>query len=706
VIGVICFAVIATFYYFHGYLSHPVLPGTSPGWWGWFDQGQYIMSVRALRSLDLTPARHLYPIGYALIGAIFYDLMPNHPFLIPNAVAYAVMCATFILICRRLVSWMESLLLCFFGIVWQTSILENLIIPWTTIPRNAALYVLVWLGCFRAADPLFPVFSGICLGLIYVVRPGDVLFGVPLVVPAICTAFRHDRVRVFMKRFLLASLPFAIAFHAFNYVVFDSAFPVSYTAAMAANGFSLAFVPVKAFSMFINPQLLWGRPESFVSVFPYLLFALPGAVVVVKRLRWNGGALLLAQFLGILYCLAYNEFLPLNVFQNKLIHYIAWVLPFFLLYAYLSFRSAWSALGGWWTLGLFAVSAMVFLAPDVVVKLLPDSPVDHRAVAVLATGIREGECLPSGDSSCIMEFAGPKEGFNVMLLDELIVPEAAIAEVRLDQRVLLPKKGFRPVSREGSPGMSVLFYGAERAKAVRVLLKGVAATSPMAAGVRYYRTQWSLTLRNPRTLLRKLDPELYYAKFNDCETVPAPSVDALFPTGPASIFHMASVSSAKALIHRPCLIDIPTTFSLELLVKPAAVQTPYATIVGNSPGSSRWSGFSIEQNATNRNRYVFGMGNGNSWMVVGEFTLKPEKLSYIAVSKKGRQVRLWVDGVPVAQKDLERDASESDLPLRFGRSYYPGRPFAGDVLEAKMSKEPLIDEEVARRNRTVRTALQ
>ena len=44
-------AVVCTLAYVACYLAYPSLPGNSPhveGWWGWFDQGQYLKSVKAL----------------------------------------------------------------------------------------------------------------------------------------------------------------------------------------------------------------------------------------------------------------------------------------------------------------------------------------------------------------------------------------------------------------------------------------------------------------------------------------------------------------------------------------------------------------------------------------------------------------------------------------------------------------------------------
>src|SRR5271168_3958705 len=85
--AILIFLLFAIAYYNAAYWSHPNLPRASTqwgGWFGWFDQGQYYRSLQALEREDFTPTEHLYPIGYPLMGTLFYRFMPLHPFLIPD----------------------------------------------------------------------------------------------------------------------------------------------------------------------------------------------------------------------------------------------------------------------------------------------------------------------------------------------------------------------------------------------------------------------------------------------------------------------------------------------------------------------------------------------------------------------------------------------------------------------------------------------
>jgi hypothetical protein len=82
----VIFLIVTIATYTFLYFTHPSLPNDAPsGWWGWFDQGQYIKSVKALSQANLSPSEHWYFPGYPLLGAILYKYMPVHPFFLSMA---------------------------------------------------------------------------------------------------------------------------------------------------------------------------------------------------------------------------------------------------------------------------------------------------------------------------------------------------------------------------------------------------------------------------------------------------------------------------------------------------------------------------------------------------------------------------------------------------------------------------------------------
>ena len=148
-------------------------------------------------------------------------------------------------------------------------------------------------------------------------------------------------------------------------------------------------------------------------------------------------------------------------------------------------------------------------------------------------------------------------------------------------------------------------------------------------------------------------------------------------------------------------IPLPDTFTLELLLRPASVQSPYATIISNHPGKKGFQGFSLEQIGTRTNYYALGFGNGKAWMPVGEFSIPPGDLHYLAVSKDNRQVSVYLDGRRMAEKLLGADLAASEYPLTIGNWIVKDRPFNGAIQEIRLTRTVASARTVADRADTL-----
>src|SRR6476469_2214962 len=66
--GQIAALFIIALIYLKAYSIHPALPGLNPqtplGWWGWWDQGQYLKCAVGLAHGHLTSETYWYPLGY------------------------------------------------------------------------------------------------------------------------------------------------------------------------------------------------------------------------------------------------------------------------------------------------------------------------------------------------------------------------------------------------------------------------------------------------------------------------------------------------------------------------------------------------------------------------------------------------------------------------------------------------------------------
>ena len=88
------------------YWAFPTRPGNniiSPlGWWGWFDQGNYLRTENAIGRLDLSATEYYYPPLYHLFAYIGNFLSTTERFLAIDAVCFAIYMASLLLVGIRM----------------------------------------------------------------------------------------------------------------------------------------------------------------------------------------------------------------------------------------------------------------------------------------------------------------------------------------------------------------------------------------------------------------------------------------------------------------------------------------------------------------------------------------------------------------------------------------------------------------------------
>jgi hypothetical protein len=164
----------------------------------------------------------------------------------------------------------------------------------------------------------------------------------------------------------------------------------------------------------------------------------------------------------------------------------------------------------------------------------------------------------------------------------------------------------------------------------------------------------------------------------------------------AAIVHKGFDTESQSFI-LPNTIPLPDTFTLELLVRPASVQGPYATIISNHPGKKGFQGFSLEQIEKRTNYYTLGFGNGRAWMPIGDFFISQGDLHYVVVTKDRRQVDAYLDGRRIAEKRLEADLAASEYPLMIGNWFNKDRPFNGSIQEVLITRTAASAKTIADR---------
>lgn len=348
---VVILLVFSGLLYFYGYISEPHHPrfwSDYTGWWEWHDQARYLRSAQALAEFDFSSERHYYPIGYSLLGALFVKVLPIHPFFIPDLVLVLVVSFFLFLMCRTFLGTLESAVIALIAIWAHKEVYDNLVVPWSTIPTHACTYAVAYLLVFRPLDlsrrPL--VIASLCAGFVFLCRPGDLLFLMPVF---LTYALSAPGVKGMLTRAVLSVslvLLFVLGGLALNKLIHGVYWGGPYQARATRIGFSLdVFVLYKLYSLFVEAKTLYGTAEPMLlERFPWILVVVPGIVVGVRRIGIRMGGLAGSIIVTIVFYVSFKDFSPFNIFHFRLIHYLVWILPLLFMFSYVTFRLAWSTL--------------------------------------------------------------------------------------------------------------------------------------------------------------------------------------------------------------------------------------------------------------------------------------------------------------------------------------------------------------------------
>ena len=343
-----------TILYLLAYLGHPVLPGNDPsapiGWWGWWDQGQYLKCTAALSQGQLTPDTYWYPLGYPLIGALFYHWAPQHAFLIPNLASVLGSTFLFYKISRRLVSPLEAILLILTFIGSYLGLLQaTLVEPWNTTPTLFLSYLIIFLVGFRQASVRRVLAAFVCVGLIFVCRPGDTFC--MAAVPAIAIlGMPRWRTRMLVGAAGIGIVgAFVLTILFVNHAVFGS-WRTPYDKIHEEMGLGSYSVPSKIFGLLIDGNTIFREPQAaLVRHFPWAVLIAPGAVYLLLRYKAQALGILLSVLASYGLYFLYNDFWPSTVYRYHGIHYLLWTIPFMALATYFSVKEAWKYKIGRWS---------------------------------------------------------------------------------------------------------------------------------------------------------------------------------------------------------------------------------------------------------------------------------------------------------------------------------------------------------------------
>jgi len=152
---------------------------------------------------------------------------------------------------------------------------------------------------------------------------------------------------------------------------------------------------------------------------------------------------------------------------------------------------------------------------------------------------------------------------------------------------------------------------------------------------------------------------------------------------------ISQISSDMIFVQNP--IRLNDNFTIQVLVKPSAIQLPYAAIVGNHPGYNNFEGFIIQQDGSNQNDYTFVYGNGTSWEPGIKFHLNAMEWNYLVVRVENKKILVYRNGELIGSVNVTGTFKNSEMPLFIGNWIGKDRQFTGSIREVLISDSSISD---------------
>ena len=125
----------------------------------------------------------------------------------------------------------------------------------------------------------------------------------------------------------------------------------------------------------------------------------------------------------------------------------------------------------------------------------------------------------------------------------------------------------------------------------------------------------------------------------------------------------------QSWINTNCLqTEFSQEFTIECWVNPADQQNVHANIFGNHEGEGM--GLVLQQDGANTNQFYAAYGIGaKKWVMTEPVALTPGRWQHVALVKTREKLRIYLNGVLVAEEECTAPALPSSMPLAVGLGY-------------------------------------
>jgi len=330
----IALGIISLTFFLYSYWLNLSRPGVyyEKGWYGWYDQSQYLQMAQDMASFSLAGGHYVYGLGYPVLGAIFYNIYPLDPFLIPNAVIFICTILLTYLTARKYLSE-ELSIFSSLVLLFATPLINYVTVPWSSTVSLFCLSILFYIVSNGVRSKFTSALVGICFAWTFSARFVDAVFLVPL---AVAFFIESKNEKNFARDIVIAVISAGIIVSIVLFtqqVYFGSPFRTPYSDSQEHDYpglgiFDISRIPDSLFSVIINPFMKYDQVEAplLLSAFIFIFSPL-GVISMLKtkqRLVWL--ALLLGFIMAIFF---YSSFIAFGAYNLKYwcIHYIKMWFP-------------------------------------------------------------------------------------------------------------------------------------------------------------------------------------------------------------------------------------------------------------------------------------------------------------------------------------------------------------------------------------------
>lgn len=193
---------------------------------------------------------------------------------------------------------------------------------------------------------------------------------------------------------------------------------------------------------------------------------------------------------------------------------------------------------------------------------------------------------------------------------------------------------------------------------------------------------------------------------NDCIAFSKQATPLLFSEQTKPLMHYGIQDTLA-----PIGLDVPpvttaTDFTIQLLLKPAAQQTPNATILNNFDQDGPVKGFTLQQNIGNVGAYVFGYSNGTNITPNAIFPLAPEQWHYLVITLAKEELKIYDNGsLIVSSNPGPLPYANSDKRITIGNQLTRDCSFNGAIREVCITNGIITTNEMMQNIQTIQKSL-